>query len=600
MKCDLPPRGNEGVRMSRRRNEETSYDEASRGRFGSGGNLFGFGAGGNGLPQVFGVLVFLMLVVVGRLVWLQVVEAPRLSQEAQQRRTSTVVLQARRGTIYDRNGNVLAMSEECYDVYCNPKEVADADAESKLVAHWLGGVASDYRDLMVKDSTFVYLSRMANKEACESLRSDLISQGFAGVYLIPQTHRVYPFGQVAGQILGMVNTDGKGVSGIELAYNEVLAGKNGQMTMETGLGGIPVAGGEREVTEPINGGDIVLAIDKDAQMYAEQQIEEAVVKNKAKSGFCMVCNPKTGEIIAACSTPYADLSNPETIQNEALNLKLVSDSYEPGSIFKVLTAAIGIESGTVDSSDYFTVPPTMLVGQDLVEDEDGRTTTMDMNLREVLRRSSNVGMAQIAQDAIGADAFAQGVSSFKIGELTGIDYPGESVGLVKNRNEYDPSSLGSMSFGQGIACPMVQMVRAVGSIANDGMLVTPHFVLSAEGKTLAWEGGERSVSVVTANKVVDMMRTVVEEGTGESAAVEGYDVAAKTGTGEQAENGKYVKDKYLASLIGFAPAKDPEVLVYVGLNETPYMSYSSAGPVFSAIMGEVLADLGVPSYSREL
>jgi cell division protein FtsI (penicillin-binding protein 3) len=169
--------------------------------------------------------------------------------------------------------------------------------------------------------------------------------------------------------------------------------------------------------------------------------------------------------------------------------------------------------------------------------------------------------------------------------------------ILKSRSEYDPSSLGSMAFGQGITFPMVQMVRAVGSIANGGLLKTPHFVTSVGGKQLSWPEGERSVSEGTAEKVADMMRTVVEEGTGTSAAVEGYDVAAKTGTGEQAENGTYLKGKYLASLIGFAPARDPEVLVYVGLNETPYLSYSSAGPAFSAIMGEVLADMGILSTS---
>ncbi len=575
------------------RHERTSRDERSRRRHPAGGES----ADGT-LRHVFLVLLIVMGLIGVRLVHLQIILGPEYAEEAEQRHTNVIELKARRGTIYDRNGNVLARSEECYDVYCNPKEIADASKQAQMVEKWLGGDAEAYRNLMEKDSTFEYLARKADKEACKSLRSELRTEGYAGIYLLSQMHRVYPFGRVAGQVLGMVDTDGKGISGIELAYNEVLAGKDGQMIMETGLGGIPIAGGAYETEDPIDGDDIVLAIDKDVQAFVEDQVEQAVVANKAKTGLCMVCDPRNGEIIAACSTPYADLANPDSITNEALNLKLVSASYEPGSIFKVLTAAIGLESGTVSANDYFTVPPTMLVGQDLVEDEDGRNETMDMNLREVLRRSSNVGVALIAEEAIGADALAEGIAAFRIGTLTGIDYPGEAVGLVKTRNQYDPSSVGSMSFGQGIAVPMVQMVRAVGSIANGGELATPHFVVSVDGTNLEWESGDSSVSAATAEKVADMMRTVVEDGTGQSAAVKGYDVAAKTGTGEQAENGKYLKNKYLASLIGFAPAKDPEALVYVGLNETPYMSYSSAGPVFSAIMGEVLADLSVPSFTR--
>ena len=590
--------------MRRRSNEETSYDQETRERFGSGNGAFGFGAGGHGLPYVFAVLVGLAVFIVGRLVFVQVIEGPTYAEMAKQGRTNVIAIQARRGTIYDRNGNVLAMSEECYDVYCNPQEITDVDAEARLVESWLGGDVQTYAEHMRESSTFAYLVRQADKEAAESLRKDLIDGQYAGVYLLGQSKRVYPLGNVAGQILGMVNVDGRGISGIEQMYDEVLSGKNGQIIMESGRTGEPIAGGAYEVEDPINGDDIVLTLDKDVQMFAERQMEEAIVKNKAKSGMCMVCDPRNGEIIAACSTPYIDLSNPDSMSpetmSEALNLKLVSSSYEPGSIFKVLTSAIGIESGTVSANDYFTVPPTMYVGQDLVEDEDGRLETMDMNLREVLRRSSNVGIALIAEEAIGADALSQGIEAFKIGHLTGVDYPGEAVGLVKSRADYDPSSVGSMSFGQGVACPMVQMVRAVGSIANGGELRIPHFVMSVAGENLDWSCNERSVSTSTAAKVTDMMRTVVTDGTGESAAVDGYDVAAKTGTGEQAKNGKYIKGRDLASLIGFAPASDPEVLVYVGLNETPYMSYSSAGPVFSAIMGEVLADLSVPSFSRGL
>lgn len=580
---------------NRDRDLETSYDTEARRRFGHGGGFFGFGPGGNGLPWVFGFLVMLILLVCGRLVYLQIIEGPHLAQEASQRRENELVLQARRGTIYDRNGNVLAMSEECYDVYGNPQAIQDPDMVASVVAQWLGGDQAEYRSLLEADGTFVYLHRKADKGDCESMRDDLIERKLEGVYLLPQMRRVYPYGRVAGQILGMVNVDGEGISGLELQYDKELSGRNGSMIMETGLGGIPIAGATAQTQKPVDGKDLVLSLDIDVQKFVEEQIEQGVVDNKASSGMCMACNPKTGEIIAACSTPYADLTDTQSITNEGLKLKVVSDSYDPGSIFKVLTAAIGLESGAVQTGTYFSVPATILVGQGIVSDDDGRMETMDMNLREVLRRSSNVGAALIAEQAIGVDTFFGGVESFGIGHVSGIDFPGEAEGIVRSKEEFDPSLLGSMSFGQGVTIPMVQMVRAIGAIANDGMMLTPHFVTSVGGKPTEWPEPVRAVSQDTAAKVADMMRTVAEDGTGYTSQVEGYDVAVKTGTGEQAKDGKYEKDKYLASVIGFAPASDPEVLLYVGLNETPHLSYSSAGPVFSAIMGEVLADMGVLS-----
>lgn len=573
-------------------------------RRGAPSGRFGFSAAEPSFSLLYTVAVVLFAFVIGRLVFLQVVEGPSLASRAEARRTNVQVLQAKRGSIVDRRGNILAMSEECYDVYCNPKEVSDVDEEAEALARWLGGEAEEYSSLLGADSTFVYLKRRADKDACESLRAELIQNGRAGVYLLPQTRRVYPYGKVAGQLIGLVseNEQGEyeGITGLELMYNDRLAGKDGELIMETGARGVPIAGAASQVTEPIDGDDLVLSIDIDVQKYAEETIEEAVGEYKASCGLCMALDPRTGEILAACSTPYADLSNPQTIDNEELNLKLVSSAYDPGSIFKVLTAAIGVESGKVSTTRYFEVPPNILVGQDIVTDEDGRNVTENMNLREMLRRSSNVASALIAQEGIGAQAFADGVESFGIGSLTGIDFPGETAGMVKPLEEYDGSSVGSMSFGQGLTIPMVQMVRAVSAVANGGTLPTPHFATSVGGERIEWAQGPRAISDDTARKVSDMMVTVVKDGTGFSAEVDGYEVAAKTGTGEQAKDGMYMQGKYLASLIGFAPAKDPEVLLYVGLNETPYISYSSAGPVFSAIMGEVLKDMGVLSNPQGL
>lgn len=580
--------------------EGDSYSEASRHRRGThgDGDSFGFGPGGGGLQRVFIVIVALLVIVAGRLVYLQVVRSQDLSTQAEERRTNSVTLLARRGTIYDRKGNVLAMNQDCYDVYCNPQEVNAPSAEALIISEHLGGDAKTYREALKKEgTTFSYVARQADQEAAEQMRDELTKQGYTGVYLLRQTKRVYPYGTLAGQVLGMVDIDGNGLTGLELYYDDVLSGTNGYMTMETGATGTPIAGAPSQTVAAKDGTDIVLSIDADIQRAAEEQVKQGVADYKAESGFCMVTDPNTGEILAACSTPYVNLSDTSEVEDGALTLKLVTDSYEPGSIFKLLTMAIGIEDGLITPDSTFTVPPQVLVGSDYVQDDDGRGSAMSMDVREILRRSSNTGAALIAQRVIGAQRFSDGVARFQIGQKTGIDYPGEVEGLVRTADDYETSSLGSMSFGQGLAIPMVQMVKAVGSIAHDGTLTTPHFLKQRGGEDVDWPDVGTSISQQTADEVTDMMRTVVQEGTAEKAQVEGYDIAGKTGTAEYAENGSYVEGEYLASLVGFAPASDPKVLVYVGLNKTPNLAATSAAPVFSAIMSEALTEMGIAPTS---
>ncbi|MDO4404209.1 MAG: penicillin-binding protein 2 [Atopobiaceae bacterium] len=547
------------------------------------------------LGKLFAVFSFLLLVVAVFLVRYQVVEAATLKEKAQERRSDAVALTAKRGTIYDRNGNVLAMSEECKTIQCNPKEIKEPYLTAEVLVEHLGGESADYIDALTADGTFAYVKRKVDIEAADAVRDELAEKGLPGISFIPDSRRVYPYGAVGGQVLGIVGIDGDGLSGLELYYNDILRGTDGKMIIETGNYGTPIAGEYATIDEAVDGTDIVVSLDINVQRVAEENIVEGVKEYKADSGSVMVTDPTTGEILAACSTPLLDASDLSVVEEGATSLKLVSDSYEPGSIFKVLTSAIGIEQGVVTSSSTFYVPAYLQVGDDMVSDDDDREEDMYMSLREILRRSSNAGAALVAQEEIGADAFAEGIASFGIGQLTGIDYPGEVEGIVRAREDYDGSSLGSMSFGQGLAIPLVQMVKAVGTVADHGVAHTPHFLVSKGTETVEWPEGERVVSENTSRQVVDMMRTVVEEGTGENAQVPGYDVAGKTGTGELADatRGGYVEDKFTSSLIGFAPASEPSVLVYVGLNGTPYLAYASAAPVFSSIMSEALTDRGV-------
>ena len=586
------PRETGNSRAGRRSRGGASYDGASRAHV----SEMGLSDEGYLLRSriILAAFALVILAILARLIYLQVVTGSDLSGRAESQRTNVAELHASRGTIYDRNGNVLAMSVDCHTIYCNPKEVTDPSGVAEVLAAHLSGEREDYMQTLMQDTTFAYIERQVDRDIAENIQADLDEKGLKGIYLLDDTKRVYPYGDVGGQVIGLVNVDGEGQSGLELYYDDILKGSDGSLIMEVGLNGDPIAGGTSQTIPAKDGTDITISLDIDIQGVAEEVIAEAQEEFVADSGSVMMVEPTTGEILAACSTPLATITDRSTLDVDSLALKLVSSSFEPGSVFKVITLGVGFDAGLFDVSTSYSVPGSILVGDDLVSDFDSRTQTEIMDVREILSRSSNVGTALIAQDEIGSDLFAEGVERFGIGKLTGIDFPGEVAGIVKSRDEYDGSTTGSMSFGQGVAIPMVQIVRAYSGVANDGVAMTPHFLVSAGGERQDWGEGERVCSSETADKLIDIMRTVVEEGTGTDAQLEGYDVVGKTGTGEQAkaDESGYVHKYYVSSFCGFLNAEDPEVLLYVGLNGTPYSSHESS-KLFSTIMADATARLNI-------
>ncbi len=577
---------------------EASYDEASRARYRRRAARAG-GSGSGGFDHGISVIQVLFLVffaaVALRLVWLQVFQARELADAAEARRTNVMTLYARRGTIYDRNGNVLAMSVDCKTIYANPQDIENPARIAQILASALGGTAAGYMGDLTADTTFIYIEQKVDIEVAERIREQLDAEDLVGIYFLDDTKRVYPYGQTAGQILGVVGTDGEGLTGLEYYYEDILRGEDGQMIVEEGIGGVPIAGGASQIVEAKNGTDIVISIDINLQEKAEAALAEAVETYESESGSVMVTNPQTGEILCVASTPYANLEDLSRTSAESLNLKLVTDSYEPGSVFKALTIAIAINNGLVTPSTVLTVPPTVLVGDDYVYEHIDRDYDVQLTVRDILAQSYNTGTALIAQDIIGDQLFAEGVDAFGIGRLTGIDYPGESSGIVTPYRDYDGSTCGFMSFGQSVAFPMVQLVRAFGAIANDGVLTTPHFLIARGGEQVDWGEGDAAISPEAAHQTIECMRAVMTEGTGVNGQVVGYDIAGKTGTGEQSgtDSEGYTDYHYTASLCGFANADDPEVLVYVGLNGVRYLASASTAYLFSTIMEEAVSDLGV-------
>lgn len=554
------------------------------------------------------VIVFL------RLVYIQVVDGPRLAKRAEDRRTNVVTLNAKRGTIYDRNGNVLAISVDCKDIVCDPTTVMKtvknekgktsqttdgaADDIADVLVEVLGGDRDTYLEALTRTGTrYAYLSKRVDVSKADQVAQELSDKGLSGVYYESNTKRVYPYGTTCAQILGYVNQDGAALSGLEYYYDDVLKGSDGQRVYEASRNGTPIAGGVSDTIAARNGTDIVLSIDIDLQEECESIISEGAKTYEAESGSVMVTDPKTGEVYAAASTPLPDFSN--LTDASALNLKLVSDSFEPGSVFKVLTTSIGLETGTLTKDTTFNIPAEVLVGDDVVHDDDNRDYSEDMTVEQALAKSSNVAMAYYVQNVIGSKNFADGVQKFGIGQKTGIDFPGEAAGIVRGYDDYDGSTAGSMAFGQSLAIPLVQIVRAFGAVANDGVPTTPHFLVSKGGDEVDWPAGDRIISKQTADTETEMMRAVMTDGTGVNGAIGGYDIAGKTGTGEQAdENGGYKEAHFVASLCGFANAEDPQVLVYVGLNGIPYLASDSAANVFRDVMEQSVTILGIaPSAS---
>lgn len=547
---------------------------------------------GAALPRravVGGALGLGLLAGVCNLANYQIFNRGDLVDRANARRLLSETLYAKRGTIYDRNGNVLASSVECRNVAVNPQLIEDLDKTVSALVKATGVDKKTCRKLCRQDASWVYIKRQVDEDDAAALEK----KNLPGVLFEQTMKRVYPYGNLASQVLGVVNVDNVGLTGLEKQYDKMLTGTNGSLVRERARDGGYIAGGAYKKVAAQDGTDIVLTIDVNIQRTAEDALAKSVEETKAKYGSAVVTDPTTGEILAACSYPTYDQTDLENAKSEDMNLRLVTDAYEPGSVFKTLVAGAGIELGVITSESTFTVPSSIKVGDDTVTDADKRDYSMSMTVREMLRRSSNVGFVMVGEQ-IGADDFAKYVKKWGVGKASGIDFPGENTGIVKKRSDYDGATLGSMSFGQALSAAPIEIARAVGGIANGGVVMTPHFFKSSKGEEHDWGDGKRVISEDAASQVTSMMETVVEEGTGTGGAVYGYRVAGKTGTAERAsEDGGYQKENYMSSFMGFAPASSPKALVYITLDGTPQGSDAAAIP-FQTIMADALDVLGAP------
>lgn len=539
-------------------------------------------------------LAALLLVIAARLVYLQVIVAPAYAARAADQRTKDITLAPRRGTIYDREGEPLAVSMEARTVYATPHAVQDPASTAVAIAGVLGGDASTYEEKLRKDTGFVYIARKIEIERAQALQKlDL-----AGIYFLEDSRRTYPSGELASQILGFVGVDDQGLAGLEKYYDDLLGGRAGAVLAERDPFGRPMPGGVMKSEDPVDGQNIVLTIDKDIQYQAQFELAAAVEQWKAKSGSVVVMDPDTGEIYAMASVPAFDPNKYRDASPESLRNRPITDTYEPGSTVKSLTAAAVLDKGLFTPESSFVLPPTLKFGNRTIGEAHPRGT-VTWTLTDIVTKSSNVGAVKLGM-ALGPEGLYEYFERFGLTEKTGVDFPGEVKGWLPPTGEWSLSTIGTIPFGQGVSMTPLQLARALAAIANGGELPTPHFLLALPDDpdtSLTWPK-KRALSGEAAATTRKVMEAVVSEGTGESAAVSGYTVAGKTGTAQKARSdGRgYAAGKYVGSFSGFLPADDPRVLIIVSLDEPSNAIYGGvvAAPTFSRLAAFSVSHLKIP------
>ena len=548
------------------------------------------------------ILIFaaLALIVFFRLFYLQVIVAGEYSEQAEEARLVSIDVDARRGTIYDRNGTVLAISVDATTVYCNPSEVNDAGRAAQLLSETLGGQIADYLGTLTQSNlSFAYIAQKIDVEVAQDLKAKLDEAQVKGVYFLDDTRREYPNGQVGGQIIGAceiaVDEDSgteyySGISGLEAYYDDILSGTPGRYVAERGQYGVPIPGGVHEDTPAVDGQDIVISLDITLQGYLEERLAQGVADIEGTGGNAVVMDAGTGEIYAAASTPYFNPADRSVVEEGATQLKSVTDLLEPGSIFKTVSTLAVLETGTYGPDDEIFCPSYITADGYTISDAHARGD-QTMTLRQILDQSSNVGIS-LAVEEMGFQELYDHIVKYGLHKRTGVDYPGEgeagtdALGYLVPFDEWSRVTGYNVSFGQGISVTPLQMTRFYGAIINDGVACTPHFLISkpqtGENPEYATEQIVENTSVLPT--MIDMLKTVVTDGTGTAAAIDGFEVAGKTSTAEiyDEENGGYRKGVYNICFTGFLADSSSQLVCFVGANEVP--GDRVVTPVFKDIM----------------
>ncbi|MFQ5791520.1 MAG: peptidoglycan D,D-transpeptidase FtsI family protein, partial [Acidobacteriota bacterium] len=494
---------------------------------------------------------------VARLVYLQVVARASLQERAELQQQHTLKLDPIRGAIFDRQGRELAVSVDVESVYAVPMAIKDPEATARALASCLGGQPTQLAARLGSRKQFLWVKRKVDPGAADCVRS----LGLSGVSFLPAKRRFYPKRNLAAHVLGYVGMDNEGMSGVEYALESEIRGTPGRRIIWTDARKRRAA--SRVEEPPLPGGTVHLTLDQTLQHITETELVRAVEASHAVMGIAILMQPETGEILAMAASPTFNPNCYGAYPDSSWRNRAVTDAYEPGSTFKVVTAAAALEEGVVNEEERIDCGRGVIrVGERLIRDHQAFDV---LTFREVVERSSNVGMIRIGQ-RLGKDRLGRFIRAFGFGAVTGVELPAESPGIVRDFSRWGPVTLASISFGQEIAVTPLQMIAGMNVIAASGYLMRPRLlkeIRSPRGEVLERfepEPVRRVISHRTALRMRKILVGVVERGTGKGAAIPGYRLAGKTGTAQKASrHGGYSTTDFVASFVGFAPADRPQL-----------------------------------------
>ncbi|MGE5324422.1 MAG: penicillin-binding protein [Actinomycetota bacterium] len=536
-------------------------------------------------------------VIAVRLVWLQLVDYGEYTQRAARQQQRSIEVSAVRGNIYDRNGNDLAMTVRVDSIFAVPSEISDLHRTALLLGRILRADPTEIENRMRASHAFAWVARKVDN----SLSSRVRALNLKGIYFQKESKRFYPKHELAAQVLGYVGMDDEGLGGVEREYEDHLAGKPGRMLISMDARRRWFGRVEKN---PDPGDNLVLTLDEKIQYIAERELEKAMQETRAEAGTVIVENPHTGEILALANRPTFDPNFLQKANPNSLKDRAVSDVYEPGSTFKLVTLSAALEEKVARPDSVVDCQEGAIVLNGLrIHDH---KAFGDLTVRQILEHSSDVGAIKLAL-RLGDERFDRYIRAFGFGSQTGIELPAETRGLAKPVSRWSKVSIGAISMGQEIGVSPLQLVAMVSSIANDGVYIPPRIVAGttpprSTPQLIAFHPalGRRVISPLTAAHMKSMMEDVVLHGTGPKAILDGYSSAGKTGTAQKIDpaTGRYSHHRHVASFVGFAPVNNPAITVFVVLDSPATYPLDEGGqvaaPVFARVAQQVLAYLNVP------